>query len=370
MNKVTYVLGAGFSQPLGLPVMSNFLIKSKDLYFSDPKRYSHFEEVFDAIEKLSVSKNYYDTDLFNIEEILSILEMGTFLQGKKIKKSFIKYIIDVIEFYTPSIKPYGKGLPGNWYDFIFGGNGIPEHFGYFVSNLFGIKFKCKDIKKEQNIETNYLAILSDTSNTKYAVVTLNYDLVLENVCDFINKNYKTKTLIQFNSEGDPSDWDSPPLLKLHGSTNSGLIVPPTWAKGNYPKVIPSWKNAYQTLSNSNHIRFIGYSLPVTDSYVKYLLKSAVLCSPHLKSIDVICKDLDGSVKKRYDDFIQFNFYRFANASTGDYLKELHDKCKNPRFTPNIRGKPVEMNKLESVHENFMDKYKILSSNKRLDQTAG
>lgn len=41
-EKVVYILGAGFSAPLGLPVMSNFLVKSKDLYFSDTEKYKRF----------------------------------------------------------------------------------------------------------------------------------------------------------------------------------------------------------------------------------------------------------------------------------------------------------------------------------------
>jgi hypothetical protein len=31
VEKVVYLLGAGFSAPLGLPVMSNFLIKAKQV---------------------------------------------------------------------------------------------------------------------------------------------------------------------------------------------------------------------------------------------------------------------------------------------------------------------------------------------------
>ena len=45
-------MGAGFSAPAGLPVMSNFLLKSKDLYFKDQTRYKHFEEVFKKIDQL------------------------------------------------------------------------------------------------------------------------------------------------------------------------------------------------------------------------------------------------------------------------------------------------------------------------------
>ena len=73
MEKITYVLGAGFSAPLGIPVMRDFLTKSKDLYFFDTARYMHFQQVFDLIRDLSVAKDYFDTDLFNIEKVLSIL---------------------------------------------------------------------------------------------------------------------------------------------------------------------------------------------------------------------------------------------------------------------------------------------------------
>jgi len=50
MENVFYILGAGFSAPLSLPVMSNFLMKSKDMYFSDPERLQHFQEIFNIIK--------------------------------------------------------------------------------------------------------------------------------------------------------------------------------------------------------------------------------------------------------------------------------------------------------------------------------
>lgn len=113
--------------------MGNFLIKSKYIYFSEPEKYKHFPVVFDAIKELSISKNYYDTDLFNIEEILSIIEMGSFLEWKRLKPTFLRYISDVITFFTQSLEPYGKELPGNWYDWIFGKNPICKPYPIFVS---------------------------------------------------------------------------------------------------------------------------------------------------------------------------------------------------------------------------------------------
>ncbi len=46
MDKVVYFLGAGFSAPLGLPVMRDFLIKSKDMYFENPDRYKHLAIIY------------------------------------------------------------------------------------------------------------------------------------------------------------------------------------------------------------------------------------------------------------------------------------------------------------------------------------
>ena len=41
MERVVYLLGAGFSAPLGLPVMSNFLEKSKYMYFEESENEEH-----------------------------------------------------------------------------------------------------------------------------------------------------------------------------------------------------------------------------------------------------------------------------------------------------------------------------------------
>ena len=96
MENVVYLLGAGFSAPLGLPVMSNFLEKAKDIYFADSNNYRHFSKIFEFIDKMSYAKNYYACDLTNIEEILSILEMQQQLGSKGLRKSFVDFITDGI----------------------------------------------------------------------------------------------------------------------------------------------------------------------------------------------------------------------------------------------------------------------------------
>ncbi|NVK21130.1 MAG: SIR2 family protein [Kangiellaceae bacterium] len=353
MERVTYILGAGFSAPLGLPVMSNFLFKSRDMYFSDKEKYKYFSNVFESISKLSVIKNYYNADLFNIEEILSITEMMSFLDGKKLKAEFSKYISEVIEYYTPTVTSYSnspQGLPSNWEDFVFGRGGEYTELCYLIGHLLRVKF-------EQTTEDSgggrvFHANRDDLINTRYSVLSLNYDRVLENIENHLATQYVKDDSLSFNKDSYDPNWDKVHLMKLHGCVENGEIVPPTWAKGTHPSIVPIWKNAFHILKESNHIRFIGYSLPTADSYLKYLLKSAIVDSKHLKSIDVICLDQSGDVKERFNNFFEFNYYRFKNSNVLSYASGLKQEVKK-----NLKryGQEVQMslNKLETYHEMFM-----------------
>ncbi len=351
MDKVVYIIGAGFSAPLGIPVMGNFLFKSKDLYFKDPDKYPHFKQVFDTINKLSVTKNYYDSDLFNIEEILSILEMNEFLEGNKLNIDFIKYIKDVISFYTPEIIPIGQNLPGNWEDFLFGRDQSAELYGYFVANLMGLTFqKRKSRVIITGTDHEFAAEVASEQTARYSVLSLNYDMVLENVASAIKEHYTSDYNIEFDKSSYDSTWDSTHLAKLHGCLSNDEIVPPTWAKGTHGSIVPIWKNAFKLLNDANHIRFIGYSLPLADSYIKYLLKAAVIDAPHLKSLDVICMDSDGETKSRYENFFEFNNYRFKNGSVTDYLLLLKDQVKSGAYR---KQDCVASLHLEKSHRIFM-----------------
>ncbi|MFC1896563.1 hypothetical protein ACFL0Q_07900 [Thermodesulfobacteriota bacterium] len=50
MENILYFIGAGFSAPFGLSVMSNFLEKARDMYFSDTQGYKFLAPVFEEIQ--------------------------------------------------------------------------------------------------------------------------------------------------------------------------------------------------------------------------------------------------------------------------------------------------------------------------------
>jgi len=259
MKRIVYIIGAGFSAPLGLPLMNNFLVKSKDLYFNNIEKYKHFKEIFLTIEKMSITKNYFDTDLFNIEEILSILEMENYIFGRRLKKKFIQYIIDVINEHTPEFL-ISKSNFANWYDFVFGRDDMQTLYGYFISNILGVKYYLSNNPIDRNDRFHLIDFLYQRES-RYSIITLNYDLVLENFLKSVLKVYKSSKNIEFVKNNYFQDWNNPHLAKLHGCIESDSIIPPTWAKGTNKKISKIWENAFNIIKDSNEIRIIGYSLP-------------------------------------------------------------------------------------------------------------
>lgn len=312
MDNVVYILGAGFSAPLGLPVISNFISMAKDLYEKDRKKYQHFGKVLDRIrKKLAYVAWIYNCDLDNIEDILSILVMEQ-LVGKSSQREineYVKFILDVIQYYTPEIiissfyEKYIRVSPGKIRCVLdreheqdnfrpWTGNKLTNLYTEFVGNLFDGHFKTRGLDepdknngyREFEIKWEY----NQDSNEKYSVITFNYDLVLEKIA----KNYSLASggKFHFIRVRDRKIKGFPYFVKLHGSVDDDMIVPPTWNKSMAGDIDLEWKKAYQLLSSANHIRILGYSLPETDSYVRYLLKASTLRSVNLKSIDVICLD--------------------------------------------------------------------------------
>ncbi|MCI0449281.1 MAG: SIR2 family protein [Chlorobi bacterium] len=362
MEKIVYILGAGFSRPLGLPLMNDFIEKSKDMYFDniDNSDYSDFQSIFNTIRDMAISKQYYDTDLDNIEEVLSILEMQKFTGERTKVKSFLEYICKVIKYYTPEINwdvNDFKSPPEHWRFGIWGKEEIWNDYGYFVMSMIGNKKMVRKYHREDNI--HYWKIEDVRKNTHYSVVTMNYDLVLESICESFNKNFRYQDrndkVIYFNREynkEDPVNSNNTYLAKLHGCVSTGIVIPPTWNKGLVDKeILPEWKLAYNLLKNATQIRIIGYSMPITDSYIKYLLRAAIIKSDHFKKIDVIILDDNGDAHKRYSDFIKAKNFRFKSRDVKDYLYFI--KKNTGSFVNLERDEELIFNRLEDTHETFM-----------------
>lgn len=348
LEHVVYILGAGFSAPLGIPVMANFLDRSKDMLALHTEKYAHFNNVFKTIDTMFKAKGYYDANLFNIEEILSILEMKEEIGGEDEKSLFIQYILDVIDFHTPKFKAYARDRIQNWWDYVFG-HGDLIYYGYFVGTLLNLNLS---INNESDVFC--LRMGENQQTTRYSVITLNYDMVLENCFSYLQEHFHAASYLGFSYDIESNDQDfrnRTHLAKLHGSIQSGSIVPPTWNKGLHTEIKPAWQLAYKLLTSANQIRILGYSLPIADAYIKYLLKAAIIKCDHLRQIDVICRDFDGSIRQRYQEFISFPNFRFKRRDIKEYLRENSTKISRGGTST------TRMNYLEEAHAAFMKKGK-------------
>lgn len=318
-EKVVYLLGAGFSAPLGLPVIRDFLQTAKDLCFKEPERYGHLRKVLDTIRDMSPAKTYYDTDLRNVEEVLSILEMRDMVAGTRQSKSFASFIEDVIQARTPQTEsPHtpgpSKNLPA-FMDRLFQQDVSHELFayGHFVAALLGVRLTVNTTEKNQKSGSwNPRYSVSDDGQYDYSVVTLNYDLVLENLRDHIQREFPPSQDAENTDLGEALE-----IAKLHGSVG-GEIVAPTSLKWAVRKVADAWKTAYRLFSEANHIRILGYSLPESDGYIRYLLSAAATTSENLKRIDVV--NTDPRMKEHFRKYVCFRDARFCKIDSSVYLR--------------------------------------------------
>lgn len=344
MEKITYILGAGFSAPAGLPLMNNFILKAKELIYLNPIRYEYFTGIFKRIDELSKIKNVFRADLYNIEEVLSIFETESILNNdSKFKAGFINFISDVIEHYTfDKLDINFDYKVGNFKDFIFGEGLLKQAYAVFLCSL--LKLQIRRIKEKDKVDIILEKVFDDT---KYSIITLNYDMLLENCFKSIVEKYISNFDFRLNIDTYDSEWTHPHLIKLHGCVSNKSIIPPTWAKHTNSHIENIWHNAFNVIKDSTQIRFIGYSLPITDSNVRFLLKSAILQNNRLKKIDVLTLDSNGLSKNHYDNFIDFNYYDFLNINSREYLEIIRSNSLGYR---GIDG--ITFTMLETIHDNI------------------
>jgi len=364
-ERVVYFLGAGFSQPRGLPVMSNFIDKSKELYRLNPKDHD-FVEILSKIASTAIATKYFKADLNNIEEILSILEMSGELEpqpeeGESTVESFRKYIADVISAYTPPIEPVQQiEGRGDWGEYVFGDDSVWKDYGQFVASLHNLTIGMYEKGGHPYLGWQQ----TRNTETRYDVISLNYDCVLETVCDFLNRHSQhAEYSLRFQrteSDTSASELGLPWLAKLHGSVDKPEdIIPPTWSKTLDKAIKEQWRVAHQLLSEANHIRVLGYSLPTSDAYVQYLLKSSLVRAERetfvpLKTFHVITLDSDGKTLDRYKGFVNFRGFQFANIKIEKYFQRIEPEKE--RSSTGRRGVEFQFITLEDTHSEFMQEY--------------
>lgn len=259
MERIVYILGAGFSQPLGIPTVRNFIERARDMYFERPAIYGHFTNVLEDIQKLSRTSVLFKTALYDLEEVLSILQTEQDMEGKDRTTEFITLINSVVNDTLTKLPDVINST--NWYPFVQSAGDLWAPYVCFVANLFRLSIG------QQNNRPVVKQIGQDLVGDpyQYDVVSLNYDLILERAADCLNRLLR---------EGGGSAWGQlrrgeaiseiipetgqhrPVLAKLHGSSDAGNIIAPT-ANKRILDVQDQWQMAYEVLKKTNHVRVIG-----------------------------------------------------------------------------------------------------------------
>lgn len=349
--KTVFIFGAGVSKEAGAPVMRDFLdiahhLRHKTIGQSEVK--DAFDDVFNAISELHPIHHRSYLNLNNIEEVFSAIEMaqiigrlGSLKQERieKLKKSIITLIVETLAKTIKFSVRDGRVLPS---DSLYG----------FVRELNALKVKAREL---------------NVSFPDISFVTFNYDLTLDYALEFdgIIPDYclSSTTITPAKSHC--------PLLKLHGSLNwlrcdnaqckkintinplsvvgnerhydrrffnfdlskgyncscgtqseyNPILVPPTWNKSGYHDEIKNvWQKAAKVLAEAENIFVVGYSLPPTDLFFRYLFAMSADSSTWLQRFWVY--NPDGEVEDRFREICgkgiieRFKFTR--NSFAGVY----------------------------------------------------
>ena len=363
MTENVILLGAGASRAAGIPLLSEFMrmigqlartgVNDQRLLTVDETKILH-----KAVEIRDSLRGYHATvafDQFNIEDILSILSFDVLAGSKKARQQlddFTRAISLTIEL-TCSVVHSG--------DLAETCSDGPEEYRLFWRSLIGA--------------------LQRDMNEMPAIISFNYDLVLERAllqsvigsrvtgrrealsgqrlairyghknCEGIEfdikpgnygygENRTTVLHLEATETGSAASRGSIeiPIIKPHGSLNfpkvrrgsdwsvvkavaDPAILPPVFNKASVEIGAPIWKAGIEALRSCKNLIICGYSLPTTDSYMQYFLKSAL--GPNV-DLDLI--------------FV-FDPALFEAGADGPALRERYSKCFSSQFQKQIQFNP-------------------------------
>ncbi|MFC1546651.1 hypothetical protein ACFL4O_02920, partial [bacterium] len=84
--------------------------------------------------------------------------------------------------------------------------------------------------------------------------------------------------------------------------NNPFIIPPTWNKGKEYEMLKNvWKTAAKELKEASNIYVLGYSLPETDTFFRYLFALGTMGEFNLRKFWIYDPDINAKV--RYEELL-------------------------------------------------------------------
>lgn len=360
-DRNVYILGAGFSASAGVPVVHDFIDRSR-LFFDDPSSHideaerEHFRRFLEFKRKMSQAREKVKIDLDDIEQLFGLVEISQRLGLESIetRDSTVYVIAKTLQLATRSQRvgeitflankeamQKGARPPAAFYhpDGFADEMLAADPYIYFVSLASGL---LDDPARQ-----------ASRANT---FITFNYDLLLDDALRTVGlaPDYCLPKGRVLNEDGE-SHERCQLVLKLHGSTNWGIcgscrkrvvvltekvtvspaefrarecpdchrsefqpmLIPPSWDKSEYRELMTTvWARAVEELKLASRICVIGYSMPETDSFFKYLIGLALAENHNLYRFTVV--DRNPKIVARYKKllepiFRERRFFPFVDA---------------------------------------------------------
>ncbi|RAV02720.1 hypothetical protein [Paenibacillus sp. YN15] len=347
MAENLFILGAGASFDAGAPLMNGFFDKAYELLGSGMVQSFEvdFKDVFKLLKELRLVYANSHLDLHNIESLFGAIEMGKIInllglrtgdEIEKVRKSLVRLIVATLEGSMQFPKSEGSLRPTESY-------------------------------------SRFAKLISERLRSS-SIITFNYDIGLDYALNFHDVPY-TYCIDQEGSIGEVK------LMKLHGSVNWALcrtcgtilpipiavtkylssipgrggpqiqftdkiarhehkpckggisacedvpvIVPPTWNKKDYHGNLTNvWKQAAKELSQARNIYVIGYSLPESDAFFRYLFALDTFDNDTIKRFWVYNPDSSAETKSRYNSLLGKGIsirYEYKEKKFADAIADL------------------------------------------------
>jgi len=296
-----YILGAGASRDAGLPVIANFMNRLRDSrpWLESAQRADEVnavDEVMRFRKSSATAAERISVDLENIEDVFSL---AAATNNADLLGQLQLAMAATLDFARQTCSP----------------RRVPVKLPFVPDASLGPHPVGKDEQQRPTswrcsvpVPLLYAGIMSGALCSSFAtmestVITFNYDTSLEEYLSLLGVRYTYEIPTEFMSgnflpRGAREPKGGPlRILKLHGSVNwaplpspnssrlsirdsyaeirklgaTPLLIPPTWRKPIPESLLAVWDHAVNALRRATRIIIVGYSVPTTDSFFRFLL---------------------------------------------------------------------------------------------------
>jgi hypothetical protein len=329
MSDIVFVLGAGASAEDGAPTMGEFLNVAEDLerHGRVADSAQQFACILQARNALQAVLAKADIDPNNIEDLFALYEMARVL-GKmppQMQNWSIDYVLTSLKrVVTVTLErtlrfPVENGHahpPSTYHAFVqllryLSADATPRNtvsvisFNYDVGLDYALHWyqlgPCYHL--DQTDPVNGISLLKLHGSLNWAFDAQSGRVKPVHIAEYESKQRSVPLLFNKADKSTVKSIGSDlPRMQPFGPgvTVEPLIVPPTWNKTDYQGALRSvWARAAQELAEAREVFVVGYSLPETDKFFKYLFGLGAIGTGFLRQFGVFDKARNDIVGDRF-----------------------------------------------------------------------